>query len=196
MRLGGWNAGKKKPDNMYKHFRNLGLVVVFPGRRGYSFVANDDFYGPFAAQQNAQIEAAALAIAVRQMAADSEMPADVFEPVLADSRDEQESTMTTEALPQVGQTATEAPAQQYMTRAHWNKLMGYIKQLAASQNALESQVEALTAQVFDLTKVLTGEAEPGTLARAQDRLTAGEVFAAVVTELDRAVAQEDKAAGA
>ena len=83
-----------------------------------------------------------------------------------------------------------------MTRAHWDKLMGYIKQLAASQSALESKVEALTAQVFDLTKVLTGEAEPGTLARAQDRLTAGEVFAAVVTELDRAVAQEDKAAGA
>ena len=47
MRLDGWKAGKKKPDNMYKHFRNLGLVVVFPGRRGYSFVANDDFYGPF-----------------------------------------------------------------------------------------------------------------------------------------------------
>jgi hypothetical protein len=196
MRLDGWKAGKKKPDNMYKHFRNLGLVVVFPGRRGYSFVANDDFYGPFATQQNAQIEAEALAIAVRQMAADSEMPADVFEPVLSDSRDEQESTMTTEALPQAGQAATEAPAQQYMTRAHWDKLMGYIKQLAASQNALESKVETLTAQVFDLTKVLTGEAEPGTLARAQDRLTAGEVFAAVVTELDRAVAEEVKAAGA
>ena len=46
MRLDGWKAGKKKPDNMYKHFRNLGLVVVFPGRRGYSFVANDDFYYP------------------------------------------------------------------------------------------------------------------------------------------------------
>ena len=196
MRLDGWKAGKKKPDNMYKHFRNLGLVVVFPGRRGYSFVANDDFYGPFATQQNAQIEAEALAIAVRQMAADSEMPADVFEPVLSDSRDEQESTMTTEALPQAGQAATEAPAQQYMTRAHWDELMGYIKQLAASQNALESKVETLTAQVFDLTKVLTGEAEPGTLARAQDRLTAGEVFAAVVTELDRAVAEEVKAAGA
>jgi hypothetical protein len=196
MRLDGWKAGKKKPDNMYKHFRNLGLVVVFPGRRGYSFVADDDFYGPFATQQNAQIEAEALARAVRQMAADSEMPADVFEPVLADSRDEQESTMTTTGLPQAGQAATEAPAQQYMTRAHWDKLMGYIKQLAANQNELESKVEALTAQVFDLTKVLTGEAEPGTLARAQDRLTAGEVFAAVVTELDRVVAQQDKAAGA
>lgn len=196
MRLDGWKAGKKKPDNMYKHFRNLGLVVVFPGRRGYSFVANDDFYGPFATQQNAQIEAEALAIAVRQMAADSEMPADVFEPVLTDSRDEQESTMTTKALPQAGQAATEAPAQQYMTRGHWDKLMGFIKQLAASQDALESKVEALTAQVFDLTKVLTGETEPGTLARAQDRLTAHEVFAAVVTELDRAVAREDKAAGA
>jgi hypothetical protein len=196
MRLDGWKAGKKKPDNMYKHFRNLGLVVVFPGRRGYSFVANDDFYGPFATQQNAQIEAEALAIAVRQMAADSEMPADVFEPVLADSRDEQESTMITKALPQAGQAATEAPAQQYMTRAHWDKLMGYIKQLAASHNALESKVETLTTQVFDLTKVLTGVAEPGTLARAQDRLTAGEVFAALVTDLDRAVAEEVKAAGA
>jgi hypothetical protein len=174
MRLDGWKAGKKKPDNMYKHFRNLGLVVVFPGRRGYSFVANDDFYGPFATQQNAQIEAEALAIAVRQMTADSEMPADVFEPVLADSRDEQESTMTTEALPQAGQAATEAPAQQYMTRAHWDKLMSYIKQLAASQNALESKVEVLTAQVFDLTKVPTGEAEPGTLVRAQDRFTAAQ----------------------
>jgi hypothetical protein len=181
MRLDGWKAGKKKPDNIYKHFRNLGLVVVFPGRRGYSFVANDDFYGPFATQQNAQIEAEALAIAIRQMAADSEMPADVFEPVLADSRDEQESTMSTKALPQAGQAATEAPAPQYMTRAHWDKLMGYIKQLAANQNELESKVEALTTQVFDLTKVHAGEAEPGTLVRAQDRFTA---------------AQQDKAAGA
>ena len=52
--------------------------------------------------------------------------------------------MTTKALPQAGQAATEAPAQQYMTRAHWDKLTGYIKQLAASHNALESKVEALT----------------------------------------------------
>jgi len=184
MRLDGWKAGNKKPDNLYKFFKALDLVTVFPDARdgGYSFVANDDFYGPFATQQNAQIEAEALAIAVRQMAADSEMPADVFEPVLADSRDEQESSQMTE-------TAAAAQAPQYVTRAAYDKLAAYTKQLAAEHNKNEERIIALEAQVRDLTKVLTGEAEPGTLARAQDR------FAALVTELDRTVV-EDKAAGA
>jgi hypothetical protein len=131
MRLDGWKAGNKKPDNLYKFFKALDLVTVFPDARdgGYSFVANDDFYGPFATQQNAQIEAEALAIAVRQMAADSEMPADVFEPVLADSRDEQESSQMTETA------AAQAP--QYVTRAAYDKLAAYTKQLAAEHNMHE-----------------------------------------------------------
>ena len=41
--------------------------------------------------------------------------------------------------------ATEAPAQQYMTKAHWDKILGYLNQLAVQHTALESKVEALTA---------------------------------------------------
>jgi hypothetical protein len=87
-----------------------------------------------------------------------------------------------------GRAETAAP--QYMTKAHWDKLMGYINQLATDRNKADERITALEAQVGDLAKVLTGQAEPGTLARAQDR------FAALVTELDHTVAQEDKAAGA
>jgi DNA anti-recombination protein RmuC len=72
----------------------------------------------------------------------------------------------------------------WQTRAAYNKLAAYTKQLAAEHNKHEERIIALEAQVKDLTDVLTE-----TLARAGDR------FATLVTELDRTIA-EDKAAGA
>jgi hypothetical protein len=177
-----WHPSTKNPANICRHIKGVGLVTVFAHKGKFKFGYGqgvDRIYSETYPTQHA----AQLAVA------------ELFKVPSAPRVDEEESSTTmSETAPAA--PATEAPAQQYMTKAHWDKLMGYIKQLAASQNALESKVEALTAQVFDLTKVLTGVAEPGILARAQDRLTAGEVFAAVVTELDRAVAQEDKAAGA
>ncbi len=175
-----WHPSTKNPANICRHIKGVGLVTVFAHKGKFKFGFGqgvDRIYSePYPSQHAAQLAVAEL-----------------FKVPSAPRADEEESSTT------MSETAPAAPAteaQQYMTKAHWDKLMGYINQLATSQNALESKVEALTAQVFDLTKVITGEAEPGTLARAQDRLTAGEVFAAVVTELDRTVAQEDKAAGA
>jgi hypothetical protein len=167
-----WHPSTKNPANICRHIKCVGLVTVFAHKGKFKFGYGrgvDRIYSePYPTQHAAQLAVAEL-----------------FKVPSAPRADEEESSTTTsETAP-----ATEAPAQQYMTKAHWDKLMSYIKQLAASQNALESKVEALTTQVFDLTKVLTGEAEPGILARTRDRLTAGEVFAAVVTELDRAVAQ-------
>ena len=162
-----WHPSTKNPANVCRHIKGVGLVTVFAHKGmwkfGYGQGLDRVYSDPYPTQ-----EAAKLAVAK------------AFKVPSAPRADEEESSTTmSETAPAA--PATEAPAQQYMTRAHWDKLMSYIKQLAASQDALESKVEALTAQVFDLAKVLTGEAEPGTFARAQDRFTA---------------AQQDKAARA
>jgi hypothetical protein len=57
--------------------------------------------------------------------------------------EEESSTTMSETAPAA--PATEAPAQQYMTKAHWDKILGYLNQLAVQHTALESKVEALTA---------------------------------------------------
>jgi hypothetical protein len=162
-----WHPSTKNPANICRHIKGVGLVTVFAHKGKFKFGYGqgvDRIYS----EPNPTQHAAQLAVA------------ELFKVPSAPRADEEESSTTmSETAPAA--PATEAPAQQYMTKAHWDKILGYLNQLAAQHTALESKVEALTAQVFDLTKVLTGEAEPGTLARTQDRLAA---------------AQEDKAAAA
>jgi excinuclease UvrABC nuclease subunit len=160
VRLGGWKAGKKKLDNVYKYFKSTGcLITVFPARNGYSFVSDGEFHGPFPTQMDAQIEAEKFAAAVGELAAETfEIP----ETILADSQDEKESSMT-EAIAQAGQ-ATQAP--QYATRAAFDKLVGYTNQLVVEHNQLEKRVEALEAATKDLIDVLMGNGvEHGTFKR-------------------------------
>jgi hypothetical protein len=136
MKLDHWNPGKKKPGNLYKYFKSTGLVTVFPARNGYSFVANGEFHGSFPTQKDAQIEAEKFAVAVRKIATTA---LEIAAPILADSQDEKRSNNVTEAT--AATQATEAPqaTQQYMTKAHWDKLMGYINQLAQQYNALSEE---------------------------------------------------------
>jgi len=159
-----WHPSTKNPANICRHIKGVGLVTVFAHKGKFKFGYGqglDRIYSePYLTQHAAQLAVAELFKVPSAQRADTK---------------ESSTTMSETAL------ATEAPAQQYMTKAHWDKILGYLNQLAAQHTALESKVEALTAQVFDLAKVLTGEAEPGTLARTQNRLTA---------------AQEDKAAAA
>ena len=162
-----WHPSTKNAANICRHIKGVGLVTVFAHKGmwkfGYGQAPDRVYSDPYPTQ-----EAAKLAVAK------------AFKVPSAPRADEEESSTTmSETAPAA--PATEAPAQQYMTKAHWDKILGYLNQLAAQHSALESKVEALTAQVFDQTKVLTGEAELRTLARTQDRLTA---------------AQEDKAAAA
>jgi len=163
VRLDGWKAGKKKPDNMYKYFKGTGsLITVFPARNGYSFVSDGEFHGPFPTQMDAQIEAEKFAAAVRELAAETfEIP----ETILADSQDETESSMT-EAIAQAGQATQVTQAPQYVTRAVFDRLVGYTNQLVAEHNQLEKRVEALEAATKDLIDVLMGNGvEHGTFKR-------------------------------
>jgi hypothetical protein len=52
----GWNAGKKKPLNLYKFFKGTGLITVFPSNGGLTFVYDGRFYGPFPTQEYACVE--------------------------------------------------------------------------------------------------------------------------------------------
>jgi hypothetical protein len=151
MRLDGWKPGKKKPDNVYKYFKSTGgLITVFPARNGYSFVSNGEFHGPFPTQMDAQIEAEKFAAAVGELAAETfEIP----ETILADSQDEKESSMTETA--QAGQAATQATPQ-YVSRAAFDKLVAYTRELVADHNRLEGRVEAVEKAAKEMLDVLLG----------------------------------------
>jgi hypothetical protein len=134
-----WHPSTKNPANICRHIKGVGLVTVFAHngkfKFGYGQGVNRIYSEPYPTQHAAQLAIAELFKVPSALRVDAE----------------ENSTMD--------ETAAAQQRPQYVTRAAFDKLAAYTRQLADEHNKHEERIEALETAIKALLDVQLSEVE-------------------------------------
>jgi hypothetical protein len=134
-----WHPSTKNPANICRHIKGVGLVTVFAHKGmwkfGYGQGVDRIYSEPYPTQHATQLAVAELFKVPSALRVDAE----------------ENSTMD--------ETAAAQQRPQYVTRAAYDKLAAYTKQLAAEHNKHEERIEALETAIKALLDVQLSEVD-------------------------------------
>jgi hypothetical protein len=132
-----WHPSKTKPANVCRFVKGVGVITIFPARDGFKFVYDSPTGKKYSDSYDTQENAQLAVVAELQMISS------------AQRADAEESNTMEETAP--------AQAPEYASNARLDKLITYVNTLVREHNDLCAKVEALTAQVKELSELMMVE---------------------------------------